>query len=145
MIDRELVRRAEAALDEVGALHLARRPVLEMSSGEGKRILIARALVHRPKTLIFDEPSNSLDLAAQQELRDAMSRLAQAGVGLLLVTHYVADIVPEIERAVLLSGGTILADGPKYELLTRERLGQLFGIQVEVRQRNGYYECWSSH
>jgi iron complex transport system ATP-binding protein len=107
------LKRADAALAEVGALHLADRPVEQMSSGEAQRILIARALVHNPKALLFDEPSNSLDLRIQHELRDTMRKLAQSGVGIVLVTHQTADIIPEIERVVLMRDGRIVGDGRK--------------------------------
>src|SRR5713101_2321045 len=93
--------RADAVLERIGVRHLADRPVAEMSSGEAKRILIARALVHDPQTLLFDEPSNALDIGAQIQLRDTMRALANGGLGILLVTHHVSGIIPEIERVVL--------------------------------------------
>jgi iron complex transport system ATP-binding protein len=113
-----------------------------MSSGEAKRVLIARALVHQPKTLLFDEPSNSLDIGAQLRLRETMRELAQRGIGILLVTHHLADVIPEIERVVLLSQGRIVADGPKEELLTAARLAPLFGAPVEISRRDGYYHLY---
>lgn len=58
-VNPDQVKRADTALADVGALHLADRPLVEMSSGESQRILIARALVHKPRALLFDEPSNS--------------------------------------------------------------------------------------
>jgi iron complex transport system ATP-binding protein len=128
----EHVQRAEAALHRMGIAHLAKRSVLEMSSGEMKRTLIARALVHDPQTLLFDEPSNALDIAGQVELRQAMRELAQAGIGILLVTHHVSEIFPEIERVVLLRRGAIVADGPKQSLLTSEHLSDLFEVPVRV-------------
>src|SRR5215472_8253547 len=82
------VRKAEAALERLGIGHLALRPVAQMSSGEAKRTLIARALVHEPQTLLFDEPSNALDIGAQLQLRETMRELAQSGLGILLVTHH---------------------------------------------------------
>src|ERR1700722_17384571 len=111
-------RRADAVLERIGVPHLAERPVAEMSSGEAKRILIARALVHNPQTLVFDEPSNSLDVLAQHDLRETMRELAQSGIGIVLVTHHLADIIPEIDRVVLMRGGRVEADGPKVLLLT---------------------------
>src|SRR6516164_5618272 len=120
--------RAEAALERLGVSHLARRPVAEMSSGEAKRTLIARALVHDPRTLLFDEPSNALDIAGQAELRDAMRELARAGLGILLVSQHVAEIIPEIERVVLLQDGKIVADGSKDTVLTDEKLSGLFRL-----------------
>jgi iron complex transport system ATP-binding protein len=132
-------QRAKAGLVRMGIERLARRPLLEMSSGEVKRTLIARALVHDPQTLLFDEPGNTLDIAGQVELRQIMRELAQAGIGLLLVTHHISEIVPEIERVVLLQRGTVLADGPKEKLLTTEYLSQLFEVPVRVFQDDSYY------
>jgi len=113
-----------------------------MSSGEARRVLIARALVHHPRALLFDEPCNSLDLAAQHSLRQTMSGLANSGIGIVLVTHELADIVPEIQRVVLMSRGQIVADGPKDEMLQVERLEELFGIRVDITRRGGYYHMW---
>jgi len=78
---------------------------MHMSSGEAKRTLIARALVHEPKTLLFDEPSNALDIGAQFQLRDTMRELAQSGLAILLVTHHVSEIIPEIERVIFVACG----------------------------------------
>jgi iron complex transport system ATP-binding protein len=135
----EHVWRAEAAMARLGITHLAKRPVAEMSSGEAKRTLIARALVHEPKTLLFDEPGNALDIAGQVGLREAMRELARSGLGILLVTHHVSEIIPEIERVVLLRKGKVLADGPKEKTLTGERLSELFGVPVKLFQENGYF------
>jgi iron complex transport system ATP-binding protein len=104
--------------------------------------LIARALVHQPRALLFDEPSNSLDFYAQHSLRQTMSRLANSGIGIILVTHDLADIVPEIKRVVLMSKGRIVADGSKEEMLQVERLSALFGMKVEIGRRDGYYHLW---
>lgn len=135
----ELIERTEAILARLGASHLADRPVAEMSSGEAKRILIARALVHDPKTLLFDEPSNNLDVAAQYQLRETMRQLAREGIGILLVTHHLADIIPEIERVVLLRQGRILADGAKEAVLTPGWLSELFGVPVTITRDDGYF------
>ena len=132
-------RRAKAALRRMGIEHLANRPLLEMSSGEVKRTLIARALAHNPQTLLFDEPGNTLDITGQIELRQIMRELAHAGTGLLLITHHISEIVPEIERVVLLQKGTILADGAKEKYLTSEHLSRLFEVPVRVFHDNGYY------
>jgi iron complex transport system ATP-binding protein len=129
---------AEAALAQLKVSHLADRPVCEMSSGEARRVLIARALVHNPRALLFDEPCNSLDLAAQQTMR----ALANSGIGMVLVTHELGDIIPEIERVVLMSRGHIVADGPKEEILQAERLAQVFAVPVEIARRDGFYQMW---
>jgi iron complex transport system ATP-binding protein len=133
---------ADAALEQLGISHLSERPVCEMSSGEARRVLIARALVHNPRALLFDEPCNSLDLGAQHTVRQAMRTLANSGIGIILVTHELADIVPEIRRVVLMSRGRIVADGPKEKMLQVERLSQLFGVEVDLARRDGYYHLW---
>ena len=138
----ELLQKTDLALARLGIAHLADRAVAQMSSGEAKRTLIARALVHNPRTLLFDEPSNALDIAAQLKLRETMRELAQAGLGILLVTHHVSEIIPEIERVVLLSEGRIVGDGRKEEVLTSERLGSLFGVPVEIARRDGYFHLY---
>lgn len=141
-VDTQKRQLADAALAELKISHLADRPVSEMSSGEARRVLIARALVHRPHALLFDEPCNSLDLAAQHSLRQTMSSLARSGTAIILVTHELADIVPEIQRVVLMSGGRVIADGPKEQILRVERLSRLFGVDLEMTRRNGHYYSW---
>jgi iron complex transport system ATP-binding protein len=133
---------ADEALAELKISHLADRPVSEMSSGEARRVLIARALVHKPRALLFDEPCNSLDLGAQQSLRHTMTALARSGTAIILVTHELADIVPEIQRVVLMSAGRVVADGPKEEMLQVDRLAELFGVKVEMARRDGHYHLW---
>ena len=133
---------AEAALLQLGISHLGERAVQEMSSGEAKRVLIARALVHKPSTLLFDEPCNSLDISAQHGLRETMRALANSRIGIILVTHELPDIVPEIERVVLMSNGSIIADGRKEEVLQAETLSRLFGVRVKLARRGGYYRIW---
>jgi len=142
LVTAEQVERAEDALDELHVAHLADRPVREMSSGEARRVLIARALVHKPQALLFDEPSNSLDLFARRALRETMGQLARSGIGVVLATHDLSDVIPEIERVVLMSRGRIVADGHKAEILEPRRLSQAFGLAVEVARRDGYYQMW---
>lgn len=132
-------RKADELLGQLEASHLAGRLVTEMSSGEARRVLIARALVHNPKALLLDEPSNSLDLFAQHELRQMLRKLAQSGIAILLITHHLADIIPEIERVILMRAGRIVADGHKEQTLTSGRLTAVFGLPVEPVQRDGYY------
>jgi iron complex transport system ATP-binding protein len=134
--------RAKETLARLGIAHLAERAVAHMSSGEAKRTLIARALVHEPKTLLFDEPSNALDIAAQMQLRDTMRQLAHSGIGILLVTHHVSEIIPEIERVVLLREGRILADGPKAEVLAEKHLSELFGVALRLGQVDGFFHLY---
>ena len=141
-VTREMEDRADAALAQIEATHLADRDFEELSSGEARRILIARALVHGPKALLLDEPTTSLDLAAQHDLREAMRRLAQSGIAILLVTHHLSDIIPEIDRIVMMKNGHIVADGPRTELLAKKPIENLFGIEVDMAERNGYIHAW---
>ena len=142
LVTAEHLAKAEAALAQLDISHLASRPVQEMSSGEARRVLIARALVHQPKALLFDEPSNSLDLFAKRMLRETMSQLARSGIGIVLVTHDLSDIIPEIERVLLMSRGRIMADGNKQDTLQSGTLSQVFGLRVEVERRDGQYHLW---
>jgi iron complex transport system ATP-binding protein len=102
-------------------------------------VLIARALVHDPSSLLLDEPGNALDVAAHAALVATMSQLARAGIGIVLVTHHVSEIVPEIERIVMLRDGRVMADGPKAELLTSEHVSALFGVRVQVHRDGERY------
>ena len=140
--NREHLQHVEMALACLGIAHLADRPVMQMSSGEAKRTLIARALVHRPETLLFDEPSNALDIAAQFQLRESMRELARSGLAIVLVTHQVSEIIPEIDRVMLLRDGRILADGPKLEVLTERALRDLFGVDVRIHARDGTFHIY---
>jgi iron complex transport system ATP-binding protein len=143
LVVTEVMReRAEQVLHLVDAMGFAEKPVGQMSAGQQRRIMIGRALVASAGMLLLDEPSNALDLAAQAELRDLMRKLAQEGTGILLITHHIADIPPEIDRILMMQAGRIVADGPKSELLTAERLSALFSTEVRLAERNGFYHAW---
>ncbi len=133
---------ADAALAELEVAHLAERTMTTLSTGEARRVLFARALVHDPAVLVLDEPCAGLDPHAAYHVRRALRTLAAGGRSLVLVTHHVEDIVPEIDRAVLLKDGRIVADGRKRDLMTAETLGELFDIPVEVEERAGEYRLW---
>jgi iron complex transport system ATP-binding protein len=134
--------RAERALARLEILHLADRFTDEMSSGEARRVLLARALVHDPRALILDEPSVALDLGAQHELRGILRKLAQSGIGIVMVTHHLSDLIPEIERVLLMKRGKIIADGPVREVLMESALSDLFGHPLQLSERDGYYNLW---
>jgi iron complex transport system ATP-binding protein len=135
-------RRARAALRFFDIDHLASRPMNEMSSGEVRRAVFARALVHNPQALVLDEPTNSLDVRGQHEVRQAMSRLTRSGVTVILVTHHLSDVIPEIRRAILLKEGRIVFDGEKESALNPERLSALFGVPVRLLEADGLYHMW---
>lgn len=104
--------------------------------------MIGRALVSSADMLLLDEPSNALDLAAQRDLRMLLRQLAQQGTGILLITHHIADILPEIDRVLMMRDGRIVADGPKGDLLTTEGLSDLFRTEVHLTQKDGFYHAW---
>ena len=135
--------RAEQVLELVGATAIAGKVVGEMSAGEQRRVMIGRALVGSgADMLLLDEPSNALDLWAQQDLRAMLRRLAQQGTGILLITHHIADILPEIDRVILMRAGRIVADGSKEKLLRADVLSELFGADVRVTERDGFFHAW---
>ena len=147
VVTAEMRERAEVVLELVGATGLAEKLVGEMSAGEQRRVMIGRALVGSGagglgQMLLLDEPSNALDLAAQQGLRAMLRGLARQGTGILLITHHIADILPEIERVILMREGRIVGDGPKRELLTAPVLSGLFGVDVTVVEREGFFHAW---
>lgn len=141
-VTAEMRERARQALELMQAEPLAAKLVGQMSAGEQRRIMIARALVHRPEMLLLDEPSNALDLAAQRELREALRRVARQGVGILMVTHHLADILPEIDRVILMREGHIFADGAKRDLLTAGTLQTLFGVEMRLEERDRFWHSW---
>lgn len=136
----EQLEGARRWLDRLGVPHLAGRFFSEMSVGEQRRCLIARALIHEPHTLVLDEPTAGLDVKATFELLSQLRRLMQEGKTLVLVTHHLHEIAPEVTHVVLLKGGRVFAEGPKREMLRSERLSELFDFPVEVVERSGHYE-----
>src|SRR6185369_8462791 len=131
-VTEEMHKKAERALEMLEIAHLADRCTDEMSSGEARRVLLARALVHEPRALILDEPSTALDLFAQHELRRIFRKLAQSGIGIVMVTHHLSDLIPEIDRVVLMDRGRIAADGSKKEVLVASKLSALFHQPLEL-------------
>ena len=137
----EMLDRAWESLGLMDALDLAEKPLEQMSTGEARRILIARALVSGPRALLLDEPTTGLDLAASRHFLETLRRLAQNGTTLLLVTHHVDEILPEIDRVVLLKDGKVFRDGRKSEILTSETLTALFGIPIRIARHGAYYSA----
>ena len=132
-------RQAMDALERIGAARLATQTLDTMSTGEARRVLIARALVHTPVALVLDEPTRGLDLVARHDFMERVRAVAQQGTTILLVTHHVDEIIPEIGRVILLRRGRIARDGPKPDVLTAEHLGHAFDAPVVVDEASGYY------
>ena len=138
----QMERETDEVLELLEIPHLADRNMWELSTGEARRIVIARALVHHPKALVLDEPTASLDLHVTYGLREILRKVAAQGTSIIMVTHHLHDIIPEIQRVVLLKDGRLFEDGPKREVLTQPTLGRLFGTTFELIERDGYYTMW---
>jgi iron complex transport system ATP-binding protein len=143
LFNRPVTPAMERKADEILAFleieHLRDRTMTAMSSGESRRLLIGRALVHNPKTLILDEPTNSLDLHALHTFRETIRKVARSGTGIILVTHNLHDIIPEISRVVLMKDGRFFGDGPKKEILTDAKIADLFHVPLRIREEGGFY------
>ncbi|OPX54348.1 iron complex transport system ATP-binding protein [Oceanospirillum multiglobuliferum] len=113
-----------------------------LSTGQQRRLLLARALIHQPSTLIFDEPTNSLDLQAAFELIATMRQLVQSGTNLIIATHHVQEIIPEVQRIILMKQGRIVADGDKKQVLTTDNLSALYGIALKLMEQDGFYQVY---
>ena len=138
----EQIEGAHEAMRELHIDQLADRTLGTLSTGQQRRALVARALINGPEVMVFDEPCIGLDPEAMWNLRQSFSALGQAGHTMMLVTHDVADIMPEFERVIFLKDAHIIADGPKEELLTTENLRELFGVPVTLVHDGSRYTCY---
>ena len=134
-----MLERTDRALAQVGAGHLALKRIDEMSTGEARRILIARALAPGPLALLLDEPTTGLDLVARQLFLTMLQGLAEGGKTLIFVTHHLEEILPQIQRVILLKEGRVFADGSKQDILSSARLSALFGTRVKLERNGAYY------
>jgi iron complex transport system ATP-binding protein len=142
--DAQLAR-ADDMLEEMGVGWLKDRWFEEMSTGEQRRCLLGRALVHEPTALVLDEPTSGLDLTATFHYLDLVRAHMGKGKTLLLVTHHIHEIPPEVQRVVLLKQGKILLDGEKRTVLTEANLSMLFDCPVALAQANGWYQALPGH
>lgn len=138
-ISDEEIDAARDILAELGIAELADTPLSSMSTGQQRRCLLGRALVHRPDTLILDEPTAGLDFAASFDYLARIRALAKDGRNIIIVTHHLDEIPPEIGRVVVLDRGTIAADGPKESVLAPELLSRVYGTSIAVAEIDGHY------
>ena len=131
--------KALEALDHLGIADLAPRDIMTLSTGQVRRVLVARELMSDPSVLIFDEPCTGLDPEGMYHVRDTMRLLAEEGRSIVLVTHYPDDIIPVIDRVLLIKDAAVYADGPKERYLDSEHMSELFGVPLEVDERGGWY------
>ncbi len=133
--------RAYEVMQELGIAPLAGRRFGHLSTGEQRRFLLGRALVHDPPVLVLDEPTSGLDLKACFQYLDLLRVQIAKGKTVLLVTHHLHEIPPEIDRVIFLKEGKILDDRPKRILLTNEQVSRLFDSQITLVQANGWYQA----
>lgn len=125
---------ARQALHMTGAAALEGRAFATLSGGEKQRVVIAAALAQQAEYLLLDEPTVSLDLRSRLEVGRLLKRInAEQGVTIVLATHDLDLAASVCQRLVLLKHGSVLASGPPAEVLTRESLGELFGVETAVR------------
>lgn len=130
---------AESLIRSLGLGPLRDRAYRSLSTGEQRRCLLGRALVHEPDTLILDEPTSGLDMAAAFDFMRRIRDLVQLGRSLVLVTHHLNDIPPEVERVIVLKQGAIVADGPKATILNRALLSEVYGVDIRVTEVDGWF------
>jgi iron complex transport system ATP-binding protein len=137
----EFQARAMHIMETLHVAELRDRAFAAMSTGEQRRFLLGRALVNDPDTLILDEPTSGLDLKASFQYLAIIRRLMRAGKTIILVTHHIHEIPPEMSRVVLLKEGKVMADGEKSTILTGDTLSQLFETPIALVQANGFYQA----
>ena len=137
--------RAREALDRLHIEALADRDIMTLSTGQVRRVLVARELVRDPSVLVFDEPCTGLDPQGMYHLRETMRTLAAEGRSIILVTHYPEDIIPAIDRVLLVKDSRVFADGPKRELLCDEVMSDLFDVPLTVSEHDGWYSLYGKH
>lgn len=140
-VSKEEHEKAEQVMDTLGITALQNRMFGEMSTGEQRRFLLGRALINDPDTLVLDEPTSGLDLKACFQYLDTIRHLMQRGKMVILVTHHIHEIPPEISRVILLKSGAVLAEGEKSAILTEKNLAHLFDTQLRLAQANGFYQA----
>ena len=130
---------ANEQLEKFNLLHLAEKPFLSLSTGQQRRLLLARALMHNPQVLIFDEPTSGLDVGASFQLLHTMREFTKNGGTLILVTHHINEIVPEVSRVVILEKGKITHDGQKQDILQSDILSKTFDTSLVVNENCGFF------
>ena len=131
-------QRVAAMLEQLQLMALADRPFGQLSEGQQRRLLLARALVHDPEVLVLDEPTNGLDLRARHQLLASLRELGAGGTTLLLVTHQIEAIIPEVSRVLLLQQGKLVGDGAAPDLLAAGPLSALYETPLRLVEAEGW-------
>ena len=138
--DRKLDR-AKEVMDLLAISNLKDREFSTMSTGEQRKFLLARSLVNDPAVLVFDEPTSGLDMSTCFQYLEIIRELISMGKKVILVTHHIHEIPPEVTRVILLKEGRVIEDGDKDQILTNTNLTNLFDWPIKVIKENGYYQA----
>ena len=136
---KEQERKVDTILDILGIAELQKRTFQRLSPLDQKKFFTARTLLHDPDILIFDEPTNDLDIRAAQEFVNTMALLAKYDKTILILTHNIQEIFPKVDRVILMKHGDIVMEGTKRTILTDRNLSRLFGANVEVINADQIY------
>lgn len=134
--------KARLEMERTGVWHLKDKFMNTLSSGERERVLIARAAVNDPRLLLLDEASTALDFPSRAALRNIISEYAKSGKNIVMVTHELSEIIPEITRIIIMKDGRVFADGDKEAILTEELLSEVYGQRIYIDARDGLYSAW---
>ena len=129
-------------MEQLGVSSLAERSYNSLSTGQQRRLLLARAMVHDPEYLLMDEPTSGLDPEATFRYLDLVRGLMQQGKYLVLVTHHIHEIPPEVDQVFMLRSGELFAQGNRAEVLNSETLSTLYDSPMELVERNGFYQVF---
>lgn len=138
-VTKQQCAKADQTLSVLGIGALRDRPLNAMSTGQQRRCLLGRALVHEPITLLLDEPTAGLDIAASFDYLARIRQLAADGQNIVIVTHHLNEIPPEVDRVVVLKNGTVVADGDKATTLNGELLSEVYETPIRIACVDGYY------
>ena len=141
-ITNKMLNKTEEILDFLEISELAHKKLDEMSSGEVNRFLVGRALVNEPNVLILDEPTCNLDLKSADIFLSYIRKIAKKGKTVIMVTHNLHDIIPEMDRIIMMKNGKIFKDGQKEDLLTSDNMSSLFDSKIKVINSNKYYTAY---
>ena len=139
--DDSRLDRAKEVMDLLAISHLKEREFSSMSTGEQRKFLLARSLVNDPAVLVFDEPTSGLDMSTCFQYLEIIRELISMGKKVILVTHHIHEIPPEVTRVILLKEGRVIEDGDKDQILTNTNLTNLFDWPIKVIKENGYYQA----
>ncbi|MFA5699158.1 MAG: ATP-binding cassette domain-containing protein [Sphaerochaeta sp.] len=142
-VEEKHIQRATEVMERYGILWLWEKQMNRLSSGEARRVLLARASVHEPEVMLLDEASTALDFPSRRAYRNLLEQLNREGKTIILATHELSEIIPAINRVVVMKHGTIVADGPKETILTEELLSEVYEAPIYLDCRDGLYSVWS--